>query len=1345
MKHFYLLPLVSLATLAAADVPPHYKAPAEFTITTTVAFPNPGGWTATTESPPVENLLTGGEYEGFNFRHRVYANADATNAIPLSRYESSGFDSRREGFFDGATARVYRIDNGKFVNVRTDKVARHRASGWNPVREDKLVPVGQYTYQWRFDNYNAPDAPYYFAVVAVAPDGTWSKPSNTVEMKRPEKCEGKPVNEGLVNFTWPKEGPGTATGTPPASPSNLTASVAPDGVITFSWTGIQDAGAAGYLLLISDYPPRNHNGYGLDLAGTATKPEQRIRKGDLVFLDLRRLEFSRKKYAANRVWGDWGNGGIPQVFPGHQDESDNHTWKLVPHPGPIPPEFTVADRGRACLEITMRGDKPITLSQYNHAGPGQNWYPVLQVGRPYIVEFWARQEGMANPTIHFGLSSFHDEIKQDFPVTGQWRKCSFEFSPERAWPANREVIGQMMLSFAGPGTVWLDCWRIYPKDVGYLKLPANTLESLRDSGMAFLRTHMFIKSRWSYFLDDLTSAPGVVASRGNVAAGMFECTLPQILGFLREAKVNPWLQLEMCLSEGEWQGLVEYLAAPYDPAKDSPKSKPWAYRRYLLGQAKPWTDEFGKFIFEVSNETWNGMLGFYPWNFPGQEMTDAATGRVYKGGELTGLMTGYILEQMRKSPYWPALGGKLEPAVGGWLCMLGDDGFGQAACKVCPDIKHDLVANYNGGWDEGAPAAQADDNGRRLALTVAPHYIHWLNSELAQTRDRLAAQGVKFKVGTYEAGPGYALPNTITREQEEAESQVMKSLAAGTGTLDCFLDGAQQGFGLQNFFTFSRGRYYWSSHADMRRGGQAYPSWLALTMYNKYGQGDFLVTQPASLPTDRLEGTKTRRTIEAAPMTGVYATRDGDRYGVFVLSRKLDNFPYTGDDGFTPVTLRLPFKSVKAITLYKMAGDPRATNLDAENVKVQRQAIPVKEFSPTFTLNAARGADDRGLPPAATFLYVFEGATTPALAKNPRGAITPASGQPTVTSRPLVRFQAFFDRPLNGLTADKVRVIGTAGGTVQLEWPVELAGTGCLITVGDLEQSGSVGVEIPAGAMSEANGIPSAVMASEMVKYQIPEPQDKILVEERFDNPNGELLWNSTNGVGWKGMWTLHNADPAKRPAGFALSSQRPLEYPGLASTPVYLEAGVAFQSAWRWLDVENTLSRFAMIRKGKDPAQVGLSGTTLWLSFLVRKEKLDNDAALLALAAKEFYQDDFAAVRIGYENWGNKPGPRLWSLQVRNPENKGWVTLPSDVPVEAGKTVLIVARLTFGRKDAVALYVNPPLAGPAPVKPSVEFTSDTGRKLNFRNLVIWGGSPGNSSFDEIRIGDSFKAVTPAR
>ena len=78
------------------------------------------------------------------------------------------------------------------------------------------------------------------------------------------------------------------------------------------------------------------------------------------------------------------------------------------------------------------------------------------------------------------------------------------------------------------------------------------------------------------------------------------------------------------------------------------------------------------------------------------------------------------------------------------------------------------------------------------------------------------------------------------------------------------------------------------------------------------------------------------------------------------------------DDGFTPMTLRLPFTRAESVTLMKMAGNPRAHNLDEWAVQVQKQeGVP---FAEPFRLTRATTGEARdGLPPGSVLLYIFEG------------------------------------------------------------------------------------------------------------------------------------------------------------------------------------------------------------------------------------------------------------------------------------------------------------------------------------------------------------------------------------
>jgi len=106
----------------------------------------------------------------------------------------------------------------------------------------------------------------------------------------------------------------------------------------------------------------------------------------------------------------------------------------------------------------------------------------------------------------------------------------------------------------------------------------------------------------------------------------------------------------------------------------------------------------------------------------------------------------------------------------------------------------------------------------------------------------------------------------------------------------------------------------------------------------------------------------------------IYATRRDGRYVIFVLSRAIPHYPLASDDGFTPVTIDLPLHGRTSITLYRLIGDPQANNAFQAGISVDKTSLSLF-LNGTLALNEESGANKRGLPPAATLVYVFETAT----------------------------------------------------------------------------------------------------------------------------------------------------------------------------------------------------------------------------------------------------------------------------------------------------------------------------------------------------------------------------------
>jgi hypothetical protein len=118
-------------------------------------------------------------------------------------------------------------------------------------------------------------------------------------------------------------------------------------------------------------------------------------------------------------------------------------------------------------------------------------------------------------------------------------------------------------------------------------------------------------------------------------------------------------------NEKEWRDFIEYLAAPYDPKVDTPKTKPYAHRRTLHrgGILTPWTEEFPSIIIEYGNETWHNGQGGYGWEGYGRGVAWGPN----EGREM-GHMSRYFMEEMTKSPYWKSqnLGDKIKFNLGGF-------------------------------------------------------------------------------------------------------------------------------------------------------------------------------------------------------------------------------------------------------------------------------------------------------------------------------------------------------------------------------------------------------------------------------------------------------------------------------------------------------------------------------------------------------------------------------------------------------------------------------------------------------------------------------------------------------
>lgn len=993
--------------------------------------------------------------------------------------------------------------------------------------------------------------------------------------------------------------------------------------------------------------------------------------------------------------------------------------------------------GRSSARLTAPGAHEVTLRQARFSSPARygGFYPQLIEGRRYRLEAWMRQEGIPSAHARLFLTQHYGAVSNQFAVTGDWTRHSFTFMAPPT-PAGTEAISEICVGFTGPGTLWIDNVFLYedddldPATSPALSPRAEAVAALTDFRPGAVRLWAGqANGVWGTSLDSLTSPEYLALNGWNADQGKVPpenaYTLPTALPLLEQLGATPWIIVSPAFNEAEWAGLIEYLAAPYDPAIDSAATKPWAARRHAQGRTRPWADSFERIRFEFGNEGWNYLFQF-----------------ALPNPDIAGRLAQHFFEAAQASPWFGAMAGKCDFIVNGWILAPGPDGYGHAAARSAPSSRYSDVTAYLGGWEIGSNFGSniVDTAFQDLLLFPAGWLRYWIDRQV-DTRDAVRAAGRDYRLAVYEGGPGYPLPGP-GREFDPVAEAYGKSMASGTATLDAFLYNSLRGIDPQAFFAFNAGAN-WTSHTNAGTVWRPHPAWLALEMRNRLGGGDLVnvTLHDAPVRTVPANSTGGNATPEfpSLPTLACHAFREGSRYTVFALSRELDQ-PIN-------ITLRLPFVQAGRVTRYQLTGDPRANNITGTNLAVTESAadvpLPVMEFT---------------LPPASVVAYVFEDVVEPP-ASAPQPVISRAIGQASATTDATIRFQVHFSEPVSGFTAADIRgTDAAANARLSLTEVFPRLGTDFLVTVEGVEQVGNVGIEFNPGAAQNAAGMPSAAPEhiADAVSYAAPPVENRLLAHDDFDlgptaAPHPPLLQDVATGTGWSQPWTVQNYSPDYR-IGYRIAETSPLGFGRLSTRGNYASGGRLYETASRALDVPGALAGFDV--PGSNPPMVGRAGRTLWFSVLLRKDsaRLSDDGPWVNFVT-DTYAWNFGAARLSIGSFGAAAlhnGVPSWSIAVLRPDGTAPVVLPSSTPVVRGQAVLLVARLRFGVPSSVELFVNPPiLGGRAPEHPDIRWESETtNQAIAFRTLGFYAGpstSPAtpDASLDELRLGDSYAAVTP--
>ncbi len=666
--------------------------------------------------------------------------------------------------------------------------------------------------------------------------------------------------------------------------------------------------------------------------------------------------------------------------------------QLVPHPAPVPAELD--EPGQTCLQITADNAQQHHAGQWTYHPFDQHegqWYSQLTPGASYRVEAWLRQEGLGDDgRVSFafvgGNSYAAANQVEPWQVTDAWQRFTYDFvAPPYPETGSGAHIAHA-LRFTGPGTLYVDNFLLYRFDEAHGFAPHGPhVNSIGPLLASFPPTGPKPVVRFYPLQYGNGSIDSMLGNYGeakfDINSGRFSpfgtATIAQSMrwayatGEDAASRVVPFLTVSEEYTEIELAALVEYLGVPYDPAVDTPETKPYAHRRFRQrGHGAPWTEDFREILVEWGNETWHQGAGGYGWHGFG------VPGWVHHGGVEYGLFARYVLDAVRAQPAWAAhdLGARLRFVLGGNYDARPDSGYGELAIQQARGADYLGHANYVGPkWETGdAGSSVFDDHGVQETLVALETQMRALLDQAAASRELLAAQGLDYRVVAYEGGPSGYWTNDDAPEIDELYG---KSLAMGLAALDTWLYASLTGVGHQAYLGFSSGRW-WTSHTPPEAGGfRPHPGWLALTLRNRHAPGDTMLAV-------ELEHTpRYRRGEESLPLISAYALRDGpDRVSVVVLSRVLDGVHDGADfgDGVVPTTLHLPFtRRPTRVTLHRLAhpdgtpADPRENNLADERIVLLEDELDPSDYAPDFVIGPPTGGLPGGLPPGAIHVYGF--------------------------------------------------------------------------------------------------------------------------------------------------------------------------------------------------------------------------------------------------------------------------------------------------------------------------------------------------------------------------------------
>jgi len=584
--------------------------------------------------------------------------------------------------------------------------------------------------------------------------------------------------------------------------------------------------------------------------------------------------------------------------------------------------------GSASLRVDLKQPGGIRIDKFYVEPMGETWLR-FDPEATYRFSGWFRRcsETTGRLTVRAGALA-----EESFALDTDWQKIEFDFAGGEA--DNRH--NQLELSLDSAGTFWVDNMTVHEVTEGappLLEFYPDFVEALQSFRPGFLRIWQLQNNKGSVApmraaLEGYFSQPWIFDVRRLETFEMVD--LHTLLELCETTGAKPWIIVSTLYSEADWLGLIEFLAGPAD--------SPGGRIRAGHGRKAPWTEAFPEILLESGNEVWN--RGFRPQNFPNRPKDYAR-------------YADRMFEVAGTSPYFDA--GKFRFVVNGFSGSI--DGFTRDVAQQSKHADYVDIANYIGGWDSGwtdtgASGEVAYESRLLYGVTRGADVVNDFRAML----DSVNAEGRAKPIGglVYEAGPGYSLPGPNV-EIDWGEQRLGKSLASAIGVLDQYFNYTLAGIDGIGHFTFGRG-LYWYTHSENQDTWQPHAVTLACMLRNELGRGDLLVVDGVDVPTVdlppreilRKRNNGSIRTIneparDGVPLVGCHAFREGDRFSVFLISRK--------SSAETAVSLDLPWKVAPEVRMSRLTGPSMmAHNIEEPQVGIERVSLDAFDWTQPIAL-----------------------------------------------------------------------------------------------------------------------------------------------------------------------------------------------------------------------------------------------------------------------------------------------------------------------------------------------------------------------------------------------------------